>query len=89
MKEGGKGLMNETKILDSDKLEAMSGGSAGIPLPGVTMPKCTVCGSNETSHEVFCENGKWFKQYKCLICGSYFSEKKEVMFPDEMPLKGR
>lgn len=89
MKEGGKDLMNEKQLLDAEKLEAMSGGSAGRPLPGVTMPKCTICGSNETSHEVYRENGKWYKQYKCLTCGSFFSEKLEVRLPDEMPLRGR
>ena len=85
-------------LMDADRLESASGGSTGStqaagsvskPLPGITMPTCPYCGSSETTQDVYCEAGTWYKQYKCLKCGSYFGEKKEVVLPDQMPLRGR
>ena len=66
-----------------DRLETVSGGSvSGIPLPGVTIPPCPFCGSNESDTEFYPKDGKWYRRLKCLRCGAYFLE-EEVIIPSE------
>ena len=87
--------MNENNILKTENLEEVSAGNAeasGVksrPLPGVTMPTCTICGSNDTMSDIIRENGKLYKQYKCNTCGQYFSERQEVTIPSEMQVRPR
>ena len=95
MNDMEKVFRDTPEILKTDHLETVSAGTeraagnSGIPLPGVTMPTCTICGSKDTTCDVFKENGKWYKQYKCLSCGSYFSERQEVQIPDQMQVRPR
>ena len=49
---------NEKRIINIVDLEAVSGG--GIPLPGVTIPTCPNCGSNESNTEFYNNNGKYY-----------------------------
>ena len=78
---------NQTEI---DQLETVSGGSAaGIPLPGVTIPACPVCGSNESDTEFYHKDGKWYRRLKCLKCGAFFLEKEVIIPPGQIPARPR
>ena len=79
MKEGGGEMPNnEKRIINTVDLEAVAGG--GIPLPGVTIPTCPNCGSNESNTEFYNNNGKYYRRFVCLKCGAYFCE-EEMMIP--------
>ena len=86
--------MNKTnttkpKQTEIDQLETVSGGSAaGIPLPGVTIPPCPFCGSNESDTEFYHKDGKLYRRLKCLRCGADFLE-QEVIIPNQVPARPR